>query len=119
MLAGGLSDERCFLAFIDLQVLGRGHAIGEGGGERAQCGLPPHCPACLRGAFGVHPRVTRYSVVRSGLLGREVPRTDTARRYPACRDSIALVLNKAYLELVGEEGNEFRQAACRSLGIAG
>jgi hypothetical protein len=82
-----------FLAFIELEVLGGRHAVGEGDGERVEGWLPPHRPACLAGAFGVQSPGDQIQRLDGGLLGRECPRTDTARRYLACRLSMALVEN--------------------------
>jgi hypothetical protein len=41
--------------------------------------------------LGSRPRVTRYSVLRAACSVGKCPRTVIARRYLACRDSIALV----------------------------
>src|SRR3954464_11236131 len=61
-----------FLAFIDLEVLGGRHAVGEGDGERVEGGLPPHRPSCLAGAFGVQAAGDEVQRLDGGLLGGKV-----------------------------------------------
>ena len=89
----GVSDERCFRRSF-LEVLRRGHAVGEGDGEGVQRWLPSCDPSCLTGALGSMPRVTRYRVLRAACSVGKCPRTVTARRYREFRLSIAFVLNR-------------------------
>jgi hypothetical protein len=75
-----------FLAFIELEILGRQQAVGEGDREGVQAWLPPHGPSCLSGALGPRPRVTMCSVSRAACSVRKCPRTDTTLAEPLRED---------------------------------
>jgi hypothetical protein len=49
-------------------------------GERVQRWLPPHCPSCLTGAFGVQGSVTRYRHFIAACSVGKCPRALTALR---------------------------------------
>ena len=82
---------------IYLEVLRRGHAVGEGEGERVQGGLPPLFPIvpdpCPWGPLTASDQIQG---LQGDLLGRECPRRSRARQYRECRDSIALVENSTW-----------------------
>ena len=57
-------------------VFGGWHAVGEGDGERVECGLPSGDPACLAGAFGIEGPDDQVAGLEGGLLGPTAAQTE-------------------------------------------
>ena len=61
-----------FLAFIDLEVLGGRMRSAKVTANALRAVFPPHRPACLAGALGVHPAGDQVQRLDGGLLGGKV-----------------------------------------------